>query len=287
MSKRFEIASSGIDESLQGFSSDPYGSNPPTSYALRVPPAIDTSVLGNAQQPRYWFCLATRTFQGKTTIRGIRQLLTIGISAPLDESGLDYPIRCNVTTPFWRFVDGNVSWHLVSEPVTMDTNTPAPTDTYNWQKGPVGKGSAMLYQSFTNAAVDPVTGAPLLYFQGLTAYTPPALAVPRRTPIGNCGNLRSILYPWNNPTAWDSMCETLEGNLRVSLYASVLPSNPQTRLSPRLPTITATGYDLGYAVPEETFVAAFPVPEGPSPTSAPIYWDIGGAILFEDEGMSS
>ena len=279
--RRFEIASTGIDESLQGLSSDPYGSVPPTSFALRIPPALN---LGTPQ-PRYEFCLASRIVQGKTRVRGIRQLLTIGISSSVG-SVLDYPVRCNVQTPFWRFVDGNVSWHLVKEPATVDSTKLVATDSWNWTYGPTGKGPAMLYQSFTNSSVNP-NGAPTVYFENLTAYTPPLVTPSRRQPVAGCGNLHSIRFPWDDPTAWNSLEEEVVGNWRISLYASVLQSNPVTRAITSLPTITGSGYDLGFALPEETFLAAYPVPgEGANPTSAPIYWDIGGAILFEDEEQS-
>ena len=105
--------------------------------------------------------------------------------------------------------------------------------------------------------------------------------------MAGCGNLHSIRFPWDDPTAWNSLEEEVVGNWRISLYASVLQSNPVTRAITSLPTITGSGYDLGFALPEETFLAAYPVPgEGANPTSAPIYWDIGGAILFEDEEQS-
>lgn len=278
--RRYEISSSGIDESLQGISSDPYGSIP-TSFALRVPPALNIT---GVPQPRYEFCLATRIVQGKTRVRGIRQLLTIGVSTSIG-GVLDYPVRCNVQTPWWRFVDGNVSWHLVKEPATIDSTKLVATDSANWTYGPTGKGPAMLYQSFTNGSVNP-NGAPTIYFENLTAYVPPLLSAQRRQPIAGCGNLRSILFPWDNPTAWNSIEEEVVGNWRISLYASVLQSNPVIRASAVLPTITVSGYDLGPVVPEETFLAAYAGGEGESPTGAPIYWDIGGAILFEDEEQS-
>lgn len=267
------MTSNGIDDSLQGLSSDPYNSLG-TSFGLRIPPALT----GVSSQPRFEFCLVSRVVQGRTKVRGIRQLLTIGI--PQGGSPPIYPVRCLVQTPFWRFIDGNVSWHLVKEPVGKDSTKLSPTDTTNWTQGPSGTGSAMLYETFTNTTVDPVTGAPVLYFNGLTAYTPPPISASRRQPIAGCGNLKTISYPWNNPQAWDSLEEEVTGDWRISLYASVLQSNPVVRPEAVIPTT----YDLGFAIPEEVFLASFPPPgEGVTPTSAPIYWDIGGAILFEDE----
>ena len=279
--RRFEIASRGVDEALQGISSDPYGSNPPSSFALRIPPALNlVDGSGNPiPQPRYEFCLATRILQGRTRVRGIRQNLRIGISSSIG-GVLDYPVLAQQQSTGWRFIDGNVSWHLVKEPPTTDSTKLVSTDTSNWTYGPTGKGPAMLYETFTNTNVDPVTGAPLLYFRNMTAYAPPLVSSSRRQDVAGCGNLKSILFPWDNPTAWNSFEEVVEGNFRVSLYASVLQSNPVTRVQTNLPTT----YDLGCVTPEEVFLASYPVPgEGANPTSAPIYWDIGGAILFEDE----
>jgi hypothetical protein len=272
-------AASGIDESLQGISTDPFGRNSPGAIGLRIPPVLPD--VAAEDQPRYLFCLASRTLgNAKTTIRGIRQLLTIGV----DRSGTDgqeLPYELPVTSPSWRFPDGNVSWHLVREP-NDDLRTRATayrSDSTSWRYRDSDQ-AAMLYESATFAAgaVDPQTGAPIFYNVGLQTYVPPqTFSASHASPIGNLGNMKGIYYPWE-PQSDDKLNIVVAGNCRISLYASVLQSNPVTRIKPL--GLTASNIISSGISPEDAFVSNFTFGEGG--TQGPIYWRIGGSILFDD-----
>jgi hypothetical protein len=273
--RRIEVSTSGIDEALQGLTSDSIGFALPQATGLRVPPVLPGYTTPLAQ-PRYRFCLATRTItNGATRLRGIRQGVTLGVDANAG-SPPERPVEMTVTTPTFHFPDGNIAWYLVTESnghrVVRAPSTNAPGWSYIETEG-----AAMLYNSFTNTAVDPVTGAPRYYFQNMTAYTAP------KTPndwlaIAELGCFHDLRFPWNSSTAWDSVDEIIEGTARISLYADVLQTNPATRnvLTP------PSTWRLPAATPEEAFILDWTT-SGEGPTLGPIYWRIYGALIFEDD----
>ena len=273
-------STSGLDESLQGISTDPFGQNLPASVGLRIPPVLSSSIVP-PNQPRYLFCLATRTLErGKTTIRGIRQGLTIGINRSSDTTR-ELPYEFPVTSPTWRFPDGNVSWHLVREPNDRVEIQHPLTDAASWRYLQSDQ-PAMLYKKagFSAGTFNPATGAPLFYNRGLTSYTPPDFSASQAHSIGNLGNLRSIAYPWE-PQSDNQLNIVINGNCRISLYASVLQTNPLTRLQPI--SLTAADIISGGIANEDAFVANFTSGGGESPLLSPIYWRIFGSILFDDD----
>jgi hypothetical protein len=269
--RRYELSTVGADEANQGLTTDPFlpSTQNPTALGLRVPPVL-MGITGVAQ-PRYLFLLATRTLsRGKTIVRGIRQGLTIGANIAPSGSGRAplYAEEFLVTSPFWHFVDGNVSWHLVREPAERQAATIPRTNGPSWAYM-VSDGPAMLYKTFTNTNVDPTTGAPYYYDVGMSAYAPPN---PRSwQPIGNLGNMKDMRSPWNAPTNAIAMDEEVTGTCRISLYASILQSNPATRIVGTLPA--AADVYPGGITPESAFLATFP---------NAIYWRVFGGILFED-----
>jgi hypothetical protein len=265
------VTTSGLDETLQGISTDPYGAILPSALGLRIPSVLNAGIVV-PNQPRYLFLLASRILErDKTVIRGIRQGLTIGLNRSATANRV-LPYEFPVTSPWWRFPDGNVSWHLVREPNDGFNPQHPLTDAPSWRYLESDQ-SAMLYKGATFAAgtFDPATGAPLFYANGLTAYTPPDFQASQRAPIGNLGNVKGIVYPWN-ATSDDKLKIVVNGNCRISLYASVLQTNPATRLTATALTV-ANEFSSGIS-PEDAFVANF---------SAAQYWRIYGAILFDDE----
>ena len=232
-------------------------------------------------QPRYLFLLDSRIIGNtKTVVRGIRQGLTIGINQSSSEAqSLIYEFP--VTSPWWRFPDGNVSWHLVREPNdTLQINHPERNRraSANWCYLE-SNTPAMLFQDFTNSNVNPSTGAPLFYNVGLTAYTPPTFSASRYKPVGNLGNMKGIYYPWE-PHSDNCLYFPVSGPAKISLYASVLQTNPLTRLQPE--SLTAADVISGGISNEDAFVFNFTSGGGESPLLSPIYWRIFGSILFDD-----
>jgi hypothetical protein len=273
---QLEISSTGIDEALQGVSSDPFPANGyGTSTGLRIPAVL---AVGSTPvtQPRYLFCLASTTFQDGIKLLGIRQALTLGVDAN-EGVAPERPIEMWVTTPDFRFVDGNVSWHLVIENQLARSQSMPATNAQSWAKLQ-SDSPAMLYQTFTNSNIT-TTGAPVLYIDGLTAYTPPDLTTGWQ-PVAGCGNLHDIRFPWNSASAWRSFGENgleIEGGGRLSLYASVLQSNPATRGQPTLVPSSLSSN----ACPEECFIQDFTTVREEDPTLGPVFWRIMGSLLVE------
>jgi hypothetical protein len=274
--KRFEVSTTGLDEGLQGISSGPFPASGFSTYTgLRVP-AVLSAASTPATQPRYWFNLCSRRFTGKTRIVGVRQMLTIGVDAN-GGTPPEYPLEMFVRTPAFRFSDGNVSWHLVIDR-SPDISAQLPmTDTQNWAFLK-SDSPAMLYQTFTNSNVNPITGAPVIYSLGLTAYTPPATA-PNWDPIGGIGNFYDLRCPWDSPISWENLNFEVEGSGRIMLLATVLQTNPATRDTPTNQVTTLSAF----ATPEEAFIKDLTFTGAGEAPFAPIYWRIAGALAFEDE----
>ena len=256
---------SGLDEARQGQSTDPFGRNFPTNFGLRVPPVLASREV--TLQPRYLFLLSTRVIERETTIiRGVRTGATIGCKL----NGI--PREQIVTSPTFDFSDGNISYHLVREPNDLSTYTQvalsdAPSWSFMYADQP-----AMLYQDATftagNANAD---GRPFFYPVGLNTYTPPDITQRARPLGGNLGNQKGIVFPWS-PVGDNRLLLRVPGNCRISLYASVLQTNPSTRTDPGFPDVAAT-YP-GALTPEDAFYATFK-------TSA-IYWRVFGSLIFDD-----
>jgi hypothetical protein len=270
---------SGLDENLQGISTDPFGQSIPSSIGLRIPPVLAAGSTPD-NQPRYLFLLDTRVIErDKTVIRGIRQGLTIGINRSAI-AGRELIYEFPVTSPWWRFPDGNVSWHLVREPNDEVVIQHPLSDAASWRYLQ-SDDPAMLYKtaSFAPNTFNPSTLAPLYYPVGLVGYTPPDLSAFRASPIANLGNLKGIVYPWQ-PESDDKLNVVVNGNCRISLYASLLQTNPRTRLNPT--ALTAANVIPCGIAPEDAFVSNFTSGGGDFPFAGPIYWRIFGSILFDD-----
>jgi hypothetical protein len=239
---------------------------------------------GALTRPRYLFCLATRKIMNPCKLIGIRQGVTIGnlfITDNGEEPPSAYPLEFFVTTPTFRFVDGNISWHLVYE----DNAYPEPheltiTDTNNWAFN-VSDGPSMLYRTFTNAIVGP-NGEPLDYAVGLTAYSPPQLQGSWKPVADDLKCFYDVRFKYDNGHAWEAFGEegiNLEVGRRISLYASVLQTNPGAR--PFGPSEIGVAPNLeapNGLPPEESFICLMG-----NLTDGAIYWRILGALIFDDE----
>lgn len=283
--RRIELSASGIDDGLLGLSSDPFTQGVPQAPGLRVPSVLTGD--HPPTRPRYLFLLATRKILNTCRLIGIRQGLTIGNFLNADAPST-YPLELFVTSPTWKFVDGNVSWHLVYE----DNAQPNPhqltiTDTQNWAKD-CSDSPAMLYSTFTNGVVN-VNGAPILYMENLTAYTPPQLQNSWKPIAGDLKNFYDLRFPYTGDGAWRAFGGSdggiwLEAGRRVSLYASILQTNPATRPN-SVPSIAGPPVAVaGGLPPEEAFVSLMAqLNSGEASSLGAQYWRVLGALIFEDE----
>jgi hypothetical protein len=272
--KRVELYTTGYDETLQGVSMDPYGTS--AALGLRVPTLVNTN------SNRYLFLLATRVLQNvRTTLKGIRLGADIGVDiAPFLELGVARPVLLPISTPGFQFSDGgNVSWHLVREPMINRLGQRPLTDTASFSFVQADTPS-FLYQTFS-ASSTTALGQPVNYPVTLTGYTPPPFQYEWQSLAGYRSNPDISRFPWNSDRAWDSLNEELFENCRVSLYASVLQTNPARRPGITLGTGIATDGSAVGLPPEEAFIKAFTFTG--ETTVAPIFWRVYGALLFEDE----
>jgi hypothetical protein len=262
----FEIASTGVDEFLQGFGSDPFGGS---SYVgLRVP-TLATPSLPNGGG-RYLFNLASFSIATgvKARIVGYRQLLTLG--AVVTAAGSETPARFveqEVTTPTFRLPDGNVSWHIhrLGPPNSQGFPTGDPanlTDIRSLKKN-FSINPSLLYQSYTIPAGN-------AFYPDLTAYVPPNGGKPWGTALraGNQYTFHELKTQWRTHGAWAALDMELEGPDTVCFFASVKQSAGASEAG----VLSA----IPNGMPEEQFVSAFAA----SVTGA-IYWRVAGALMVE------
>lgn len=275
-----EFGTTGIDEALQGLTSNPYPPRgTPSYFGLRIPDAI--APVGDNPPARFLFCLASFTTKGGR-IRGIRQGLKIGWGGG---SSIIRPVEMWVRTADFRFPDGNVSWHLVREPSSRLVSRVPSTDTQGWRYLQ-SDSPAMLYKTFTNTVVNPATGAPIIYSQGLTAYTPPDVATNWEA-VGGLGTFYDLRFPWDSSMAWNSVDIPVDAGW-YSLYASVLQTNPSSRQDQTYPIAPTSGdanvnLDFGQSEPEEAFIGNWAAASGEGILNSGIrYWRIAGSLIVED-----
>ena len=248
-----EVSSVGFDTSLQGVGSDPNGSG--YNVGIRVPSATLDGI-----QNRYMFMLAkvkVNAFE-KVRLTGIRQLVTIGLLVPngSGSTATNYPLEFNVTSPFWRFTDGNISWHLRRVP-------------------PGFQSTANIYNAEGLQFMDSQTPS-LLYSNSPTeagGYAPPG-RIPGVPLLGQFGTFYDLRFGWRNDQAATSLDTEIEGPCEIALYASIDQTDPSTRATLVVPGSLPGGFNgLG---PEDAFVANFPLAQ---------YWRIAGSLIFEEDQM--
>lgn len=259
-----ELTAHGFDENLQlALGGDPYGGM--TSVGLRVPTALTPT-----NKSRYLFLLATFQIPERMHARilGYRQLVTIGQSVPGTDGALPYPVEFLVTSPFWHFSDGNISWHVqrIGKRLPYQVRpatAPAPLrgTAFRFAQGP-----ALLYENFT------VPGSGNLYVD-MDTYTPPNQGRPWGTGMRSGFNTF-----YDNHTAYDygeivPMEADVEGPEVIGFFASVSQTDPSTRPLLNAPAVAST-YSLGIS-PEDQFLLNFP---------NAVYWRVGGSLLVEITG---
>lgn len=269
--ERVELASASIDEELQTIAGDPFGGL--TSVGLRVPTLASTR--GDLQS-RYLMMLASCTVpEGRRArILGFRQLLTIG----LVQNAAQNPriVELDVESPFFKFPNGNVSWHLrqmsQSEPFSplapgntlgMSLVTPGPPlvplRNLAWR---MSDTPALLFQRVTTPNFDP-------FYVNLTAYQAPNAGRPWGRDLAGLGAFYDLRTQWRDTDGWSSLDIPVEGPTRICLFASVHQTNPIGR-----PVVAPGANDTsgGALSPEERFILNYPTA---------IYWRVGGSLIVK------
>lgn len=275
-----EILSMGIDEELQTVSGDPFRGL--SSVGLRVPTLPSVRGIASA---RYLNMLCGFTVpEGiRARIHGYRQLVTIGY---LQAGSTNVAARVNefqVTSPFFKFPDGNISWHIMemgmNEPISpmrpghtrnMSLVTPGPPlvplRNLAWK---MSDTPALLFQSVQTPNADP-------FYVDLTAYQAPNSGRPWGRPVASgVGCFYDLRTQWRESQAWSALDITIEGPSRVAFFASVAQTNPNGRVPITPNANDPSGASLSL---EERFILNFP---------NAIYWRVGGSLIveYDDEEM--
>jgi hypothetical protein len=266
MPKRIiEISSTGPDEFLQLIGGDPFGGS--SAAGLRVPTLALPAVAGTANN-RYLFngCAFSIGEGGKARILGYRQLVTIG-QADVGSGEGPQPrfVEQEVTSPLWRFSDGNVWMGLRynggPNAQGIPLQTPAPYLPPNGTAFRFGMSPSLLYENLTLPVGDS-------FYVDLTAYTPPSAGRPWGQPIQSGCDWLSLQTPWRTHGAWHSLDIEVEGPDTVAVFISVLQTNPDTRQALSTPD---PFFPAGLP-PEEQFLLNYP---------SAVYWRVGASLIVE------
>ena len=232
-----EVASAAFDTDLTGIGSTPW-SGDQASTGVRVP-AAPTTGPGN----RYLFRLCGVEIPAgyAIMIRRLRQAATIRQTDILN--GEPRIIEQDITSPFWRFQDGNISWHLRLQKQQFAPKVFDPAQIAGTSPEMRALDTALLYRP------------PLVPYRALGAGQPPG------TSVGDLGTFRDIRFTWQNQSL--SLRSLVKGPGAVVFYASVFQTDPAIR--PLYPSVAGMR-------PEDQFLGNFP---------RAIYGRVAGAIIFE------
>jgi hypothetical protein len=245
--RRIEIVTIGTNPNLQLVGSSPSGGG--SDLGLW----IGGTNAGGPPEQRQMFLLCVKRFNAHQRARlvGFRQYLTIGTYIASDGAAQGYPIERPVTTPTWKFTDGNVMWGIRKIPPEMHFQPNAKNAdglAFRFTQTP-----AQLFETFIGETVIPPYGG---RFPG-NALTPE---------LYQFYDLRS--HRWDKPVDCDVR---IDGPCDIAFFASVRQTNPGERIPvPPAPVFSTTSG----AVPEDAFVQTYPEVS---------YFRIAGALIFELE----
>jgi hypothetical protein len=198
---------------------------------------------------RHLLRLAAVSVDNYSRIRvcGLRQAVGIGVLVGEREQP-QYPVEIDQTSPFWSFVDGNISWHL------------------RFIAGATLNMTPNIHRSSAGVSVD-YTGTDASLLLDNQGIFPPANGQPPGKPVGPLGTIRDIRYPWyaGENSALDF---EIDGPGVLGLYASVKQTDPRTRL--QLGPLLGPNVDTSVLSREDQFLLQFP---------DAIYRHVSGAIL--------
>jgi hypothetical protein len=234
--ERLIVSTSQIDLAYTGIGSSPMAGDI-NGAGIVIP---DTRTPNRSRRYLMRLCGVNVNEGARVIVRSIRQLLTIGAVTESNQPGVGYPYELAVTSPVWRFVDGNVSWHLrkvnpkVPEAGPRQFNDVAPLVT-PYSASQYGISSTILTRDGAGGAYVPLNGA--------DAYG---------DPVAGLGTFYDMRYPWPNSTEPADLGIEVSGACDLVIFASVYQTDPTTRIVPAVaPNLLTIG-------PEDRFLAAFP-----------------------------
>lgn len=224
-------------------------------------------------------------------LRGLRQAVTIrAVSTVAHSQGVEeavtdlFVLEREVVSPFWAFVDGNISWHVRwvgkkrRRPLALLRSATGDESGVLRGNGTLGDGVADFavvaggggLGGVGNGPFDPGqlpgtstslggTDTALIYTPPLFPYRPPNAGLPYGDSVAHLGTFNDIRFPWDSNEL--PLAEYFEGPGRLTFWASVHQTCPTERPNPN---------DIPGIREEDVFVSQFP-------TSA-VYGRVAGAI---------
>jgi hypothetical protein len=247
---RFEVGTAGYDPNLQLVGGDPWGA--PAFTGLYVPAASTASITPVGKNPwnyRYLFQLARVQFNNGESVRlvGLRQYADLVGTGGEDEATV--PVYLPITSPLFRFPDGNISWHV------MRLNK-----TWRNKRGP-GNAPGVVYMD---------TSSPAMLFQTLGPYVPPNGGRPWGSPlVSDLANVHDFRFPWRDSQSERSLNIPIEGPCDVAVFVSVGQHETDGG------ELDLTDEQASVAPPEEAFWSQF---------TDVRYGRVAASLIFE-EGM--
>ncbi len=241
------VTSVGFDPDLAGIGSTACcGDQSMTGVAV---PAAPTTECLNRYLIRLAAAVVPRDFG--LAVVGLRQAVLLRAEVP-NEDGSISPFELEVTSPFWRFPDGNVTFHLAWKqdqcgPLICDPDQqPATSPDVDCLD------SGLLYvPPFIDGA-----GFPYVALNG---------GIAPGDGVVDLSAMRDLRYPWQHPD-W-TLSELQIGPGVVVLYASVWQTDPAKR-----PACNLTDAQVAVLRPEDQFVCRFPQAR---------YGRVAGSIVYE------
>lgn len=257
MRRTIEIQTTGFDEFLQGIGGDPEGGG--TYIGLRVPSFVPAD--------RYLFQGFSFSIGAgvKARVLGHRKLITIGVKQGTGDTARF--VEQEVTSPVWRFQNGNVSFHL------NRLGAPDAASIPNFGQGPIDSPSFKFQWAHTPALLYATAAGASPFYTSLTAYTAPNGGKPWGSSVYNgvtAGAQYGLDTPWRTHGAWHALGFDIIGPDTISGFISVKQSDPSTRIELTPPQ---TVYQAGIP-PEEAFLLNFATAQ---------YWRVGYAIILETD----
>lgn len=240
---RYEVSTTGVDENLQLVGGNPYRTR--STVGIRVP------TLPTGPRNRYLIMLAFARIAVSQRIRvvAMRQMATLG--AYVDGgAGALYLQEQQITSPWWAFPDGNISWHL--KRVAPGNNMGPHNGNREGMAYRYAMGSAILFEK---------PGAPI---DGKGYVAPYGGIPPGSSLMSEYDGFKDTRSPWQTPIPLDL---EVEGPCDIVLFASVKQTSAADRQNPP-PVQTTTG-----VATEDSFVSNNP---------SAVYWRVSGSLIFED-----
>lgn len=255
-----EVKTLGYQQSRAGYGSsasagDAYGAT------LEVPNFIPVS------GDRFFFrlCAAEVAAGQRCKVLGYKFTTLIGRRFDVVVEGIPpnawpYKIEREVVSPFWSFVDGNVTYYLRKVPRRERQILPVPVPPLppSVQRGLNGIDAALLTMTYDPAA---------------RIYTPPAGGQPDGDPIAGLDKI------YDQPAPWIDVSESsdyVDGPCTITAYATIKQTNHETR--PFLPLASYPTGTLAQGLrPEDQFLLVW----GESPTNNTNYTGVAAALRLE------